>query len=132
MGSMSSPFHPDRTSGALTAKRLKSADSVEITIFDPFERKIDSLTDPLGQESFIEVGVSILSLLQRCRRQRFSTLSAISGSSNHLRATSAYPPTGDIRWPMSVIVPISSALPLKADVAAVGRESPKLTHSRHL
>jgi hypothetical protein len=36
------------------------------------------------------------------------------------------PPTADIRWPMSVIVPISSALPLKADVAAVGRESPKL------
>ena len=27
---------------------------------------------------------------------------ATSGSSNHLRATSAYPPTGDIRWPMSV------------------------------
>ncbi len=30
---------------------------------------------------------------------------------------------------MSVIVPISSALPLKADVAAGGRESPLLTHS---
>jgi len=30
---------------------------------------------------------------------------------------------------MSVIVPISSALPLKADVAAVGRESPKLTRT---
>ncbi len=37
----------------------------------------------------------------------------------------------DIRWPMSVIVPISSALPPKADVAAVGRESPKLTLSGH-
>jgi hypothetical protein len=56
---------------------------------------------------------------------------AISGSSNRLRATSAYPPTGDIRWPMSVIVPIPSALPLKADVAAVGCESPKLTQSCH-
>jgi hypothetical protein len=32
---------------------------------------------------------------------------------------------------MSVIVPISSALPLKADVAAVGRESPKLTQLGH-
>ncbi len=30
---------------------------------------------------------------------------------------------------MSVIVPIASALPLKADVAAVGRESPKLTRN---
>ena len=56
---------------------------------------------------------------------------AISGSSNHLLTTSAYPPTADIRWLMSVIVPISSALPLKADVAAVGRESPKLTRNRH-
>ena len=28
-------------------------------------------------------------------------------------------------------VPRTSALPLKADVAAVGRESPKLTHLRH-
>jgi hypothetical protein len=35
--------------------------------------------------------------------------------------------TADIPWPMSVIMPISSALPPKADVAAVGRESPKLT-----
>ncbi len=51
--------------------------------------------------------------------------------SGHVAGTSAYPPTGDIRWPMSVIVPISSALPLKADVAAVGRESPKLTQLRH-
>ena len=33
---------------------------------------------------------------------------------------------------MSVIVPISSALPLKADVAAVSRESPSLTHNGHL
>ena len=41
---------------------------------------------------------------------------AKSGSSNHLRATSAYHRTGDIRWPMSVIVPISSALSLKTDV----------------
>ena len=56
---------------------------------------------------------------------------ARSGSSNHLRATSAYPSTADIRWRMSVIVPISSALPLKADVTAVGCESPKLTRRRH-
>jgi len=35
----------------------------------------------------------------------------------------------DVR--MSVIVPISSALPLKADVAAVGRESPVLTQLGH-
>jgi hypothetical protein len=39
--------------------------------------------------------------------------------------------TADIRWPMSVIMPISSALPPGADVAAVGRKSPKLTHRRH-
>jgi len=32
---------------------------------------------------------------------------------------------------LSVIVPISSALPLKADVAAVGRESPELTQLGH-
>ncbi len=51
-----------------------------------------------------------------------------NGSQDHAAATSAYPPTGDIRWPMSVIVPISSAVPLKADVTAVGRESPKLTY----
>ncbi len=30
--------------------------------------------------------------------------------------TSAYPPTGDIHWPMSVIVLISSALPPTADI----------------
>ncbi len=41
---------------------------------------------------------------------------ARSGSSNHLRATSAYPPIGDILWPMSVIVLISSALPPGADI----------------
>jgi hypothetical protein len=32
---------------------------------------------------------------------------------------------------MSVIVPISSASPLKADVAAVGRESPMMTRYGH-
>ncbi len=58
-------------------------------------------------------------------------LLATNGSQDHAAATSAYPPTADIRWPMSVIVPIPSALPLKADVAAVGRESPLLTHKRH-
>ncbi len=55
-------------------------------------------------------------------------LLAMNGSSNHLCATSAYPPTADIAAGMSVIVPISSAVPLKADVTAVGRESPKLTY----
>ncbi len=58
-------------------------------------------------------------------------LLAMNGSQDHAAATSALLPTADIRWPMSVIVPISSALPLKADVAAVGRESPLLTHNGH-
>ncbi len=58
-------------------------------------------------------------------------LLANNGLSGHAASTSAPPPRADIRWPMSVIVPNSSALPLKADVAAVGRESPKLTHSGH-
>ncbi len=33
----------------------------------------------------------------------------MNGLSSHVVGTSAYPPTGDIRWPMSVIVLISSA-----------------------
>ncbi len=33
------------------------------------------------------------------------------GNQGHVAGTSAYPPTGDIRWPMSVIVLISSGLP---------------------
>jgi len=53
-------------------------------------------------------------------------LLATNGPDRPLQATSALPPTSDIRWPMSVIVLISSAFPSKADVAAVGRESPKL------
>ncbi len=57
---------------------------------------------------------------------------AISGSSNHLRATSAYPPKADIQTGTSAFALITSALPLKADMAAVGRESPKLTLSGHL
>ena len=57
-------------------------------------------------------------------------LVAISGRSNHLRATSALPPTGDIRWLMSAFVPITTALPPKADVTAVGCESPKMTRSQ--
>ncbi len=57
-------------------------------------------------------------------RQYRLPLMAKKRSSSHVRGTSAYPPTGDIRWPMSVIVLISSALPLKAGVAAVGHESP--------
>ena len=56
---------------------------------------------------------------------------ANNGLPGHVACMSAYPPTADIRWPMSVIVLISSALPLKAGVAAVGREIPKLTHSGH-
>ncbi len=38
-----------------------------------------------------------------------SLLLATSGSQDHVSGTSAYPPTGDIRWPMSVFVRISSA-----------------------
>ncbi len=48
-------------------------------------------------------------------------------SSDHLGATSALPPTGDIRWPMSVIVPISSALPPAPDVGGTPGECLKLT-----
>ena len=48
-----------------------------------------------------------------------------------LAITSALPPTTDIRWPMSASALISSALPLKADVAAVDRESPQLTQLGH-
>ena len=36
--------------------------------------------------------------------------------SGHVAGTSAYPPTGNIRWPMSVFVPISSALVLEAAI----------------
>ena len=57
-------------------------------------------------------------------------LLANNGLSGHVPSTSAPPPRADIHWPMSVIVPISSALPLKPDVAAGGRESPKMTHNR--
>jgi hypothetical protein len=57
-------------------------------------------------------------------------LLANNGLPGHVASTSAPPPRADIRWPMSVIVPISSASSPKADVAAVGRESPKLTHFR--
>ncbi len=53
-------------------------------------------------------------------------LLANNGLPGHVAGRSALPPTADIRVPKSVIVPISSALPLKADVAVVGRESPKL------
>ncbi len=38
-------------------------------------------------------------------------LLANNGLPGHVAGTSAYPPTSDIRWPMSVIVLISSALP---------------------
>jgi hypothetical protein len=38
------------------------------------------------------------------------------GSQDHVAGTSAYPPTGDIRRPMSVFVLISSALPPAADI----------------
>ncbi len=58
-------------------------------------------------------------------------LLANNGLPGHVACTSALPPTADIQNLMSAFVPISSALPLKADVAAVGRESPKLTQRRH-
>ena len=44
---------------------------------------------------------------------------------DHVAGDVAYGTGEMLGWPMSVIVPISSALPLKADVAAVGCESPK-------
>ncbi len=43
---------------------------------------------------------------------------ANNGLPGHVAGTSAYPPTSDIRWPMSVIVPISSALPPTGDILA--------------
>ncbi len=43
-------------------------------------------------------------------------LLAMNGSQGHAAGTSAYPPTGDIFWPMSVFVLISSALPPTADI----------------
>ena len=58
-------------------------------------------------------------------------LMAISGSSDHLRATSGLPPTGDIRWLMSVIVLISSALPPAPDVGGTPGECLKLTRIGH-
>ncbi len=47
---------------------------------------------------------------------------ANNGLPGHVACMSAYPPTCDIRWPMSVIVPISSALPPAPDVADVPGE----------
>ncbi len=41
---------------------------------------------------------------------------AIGGSQDHAAGRSALPPTGDIRWPMSVIELISSALPPAGDI----------------
>ncbi len=43
-------------------------------------------------------------------------LVAKTGSQSHVAGASAYPPTGDIRWPMSAVVLISSALPPTADI----------------
>ncbi len=48
-------------------------------------------------------------------------------SSDRLRATSGLPPTGNIRWPMSVIVLISSALPPAPDVGGTPGECLNLT-----
>ncbi len=39
-----------------------------------------------------------------------------NGLCGHVAGTSAYPPTADIRWPMSAFVPIASALPPGADI----------------
>jgi len=56
---------------------------------------------------------------------------ANNGLSSHVASTSAPPPRADIHWPMSGFVLFSSAYPPTPDVAAVGRESPKMTHNRH-
>ncbi len=56
-------------------------------------------------------------------------LLAKNGSSNHLRATSACHPASDIRWPMSVIVRISSGLPPGTDVPGGVAEGPLVTHN---
>ncbi len=53
------------------------------------------------------------------------------GSQDHAAGTSAYLPTGDIRWPMSVIVLISSASPPGADLPGGVAEGPFLTLSGH-
>ncbi len=46
------------------------------------------------------------------RREEIESLPlANNGLSRHIASTSAYHPTADIRWPMSVIVLISSAYP---------------------
>ena len=50
-------------------------------------------------------------------------------SSDHLRATSAYAPTDDIRWPMSIIVLIASALLSTSDVADTPGERLSLTQA---
>ncbi len=53
----------------------------------------------------------------QCRMTgRECLLLATNGSQDHAAATSAYPPTADIRWPMSVIIPISSTLPQATDI----------------
>ncbi len=52
----------------------------------------------------------------RCISLLSLPLLATSGSQSHAAGTSAYPPTADIRWSMSVIVPISSALPPETDI----------------
>ena len=56
---------------------------------------------------------------------------ANNGLCGHFAGTSAYPPTADIRWPMSVIVPISSAYPSGADVPGRVSGCLSLTPSRH-
>ena len=58
-------------------------------------------------------------------------LLAKSGLPCHVAGTSAYPPTSDIRWPMSVIVLISSALPPAPDVGGTPGECLNLTHFGH-
>ncbi len=52
---------------------------------------------------------------------------ANNGLPSHTAGTSAYPPIGDIRRPMSVIVLISSALPPAPDVGGTPGECLKLT-----
>ncbi len=58
----------------------------------------------------------------RCISLLSLPLLANNGLPGHVACTSALPPTADIRWPMSVIVPISSALPPAPDVGGTPGE----------
>ncbi len=68
----------------------------------------------------------VLDLLWKLQSQ----LLAKKRHSGHVAGTSAYPPTGDIRWPMSAFHPIASALPPAPDVGDTPGECLKLTLTR--